>query len=623
MEIAIPLVVLAGSYIIANDDKKKKQNEGFVSGTSNKLIKPTDVSVHDNTTSMSYNNNSKLNTSTLSSKTSHDWSVKNEKLQPNDSMHVQSYPNSNCTTDQYFVDSSTKVRLSNKSPSVSANGGGQAMSLTGGKIDPDNFDHNNMVPFFGGKVRGCGPSHDAYESTLDSMQGAGSQHIRKKEQGTLFKPQKHLSNISGAPNNNDFIHSRMNASLRNANVLPWEKKQVGPGLNAGYGTDGQNGYNAGVDSRESWKPKTVDQLRVSTNPKETYHLAGHEGPSISSIKEPATIKTQGNVEKYRPDTYYSNGPNRWLTTTGDILAPTSQAKQMLPDTNRHNVPFSYFGASSGEKDAPTARGQYSAPKRTALKCAPLGTPSAAGTFDGDKHNYGASGFTSLPNNRTTVCQETVFGNIKGTVNALMTPILDTLNPTRKQDTIHNMRINGNVSGQVSAGAMINPGEKTKVTNREMTESKLAHGYQVSQGAQTGGYQITNPILKNGQRNTTNTQYIGVAGPTNASAQMSKESAYRQYNPDKEQPSRPNPGGMQVFNNSQNINIRKSEENQEYNRTGNPANLVGKPLAVSQYGKLNGPSYQSTKSASSDAYIDPGLLDAFKNNPYTQSLQSVA
>ena len=140
MEIAIPLVVLAGSYIIANDDKKKKQNEGFVSDQPNKLKKPTDVSVHDNTTFVSYNKNSKQPYSTLSSKTSHDWSDKNEKLQQHDSMHVQSYPNSNCTTDQYFVDSSTKVRLSNKSPSVSANGGGQTMSLTGGKIDPDNFE---------------------------------------------------------------------------------------------------------------------------------------------------------------------------------------------------------------------------------------------------------------------------------------------------------------------------------------------------------------------------------------------------------------------------------------------------------------------------------------------------
>ena len=48
-------------------------------------------------------------------------------------------------------------------------------------------------------------------------------------------------------------------------------------------------------------PKTVNELRVDTNPKMTFGLEGHQGPATSYIKDYGHIETQGR-EKNRPDT---------------------------------------------------------------------------------------------------------------------------------------------------------------------------------------------------------------------------------------------------------------------------------------------------------------------------------
>ena len=421
---------------------------------------------------------------------------------------------------------------------------------------------------------------------------------------------------------NDFRQSRVNTSLKRSNVLPWKQEKIGPGLNAGYNTEASGGLNAGMGARGNWLPKTVDDLRVETNPKQSYDLRGYEGHGVSSIKNPTTADTHGKIEKYRPDTYYANGPDRWLTTTAGQLAPTNQSEQMIQDTNRHNKPFSYFGASSGEKDAPTARGNYSAPKRTNLPSAPIAPPTATSQNSGELDDYNIKSFENAHNNRSTIKHDTIFGNIKGTVSALMTPVIDILKPTKKEETIDNVRITGHVGGIVPQTPMFNPGDRTKTTNREMTESKLAGNYLHVKGNQQGGYHVAQPFMKGGQRTSTSTTYIGNAMASDSAAQRSYEAEYRQHNNTyKCNINRPNHGGMQVFNNSQNITINK--EDAKFKRSA--GHMVGPNTIPSTetYGKLNGPEYNHKQACTSESRMDPAMLSAFKQNPYTQSLQSWA
>jgi hypothetical protein len=75
---------------------------------------------------------------------------------------------------------------------------------------------------------------------------------------------------TGMPVETDFIQSRINPSLRYNMEKPCENVHVAPGLNKGYTTEGSNGYNSGMKARSIWKPKTVDELRVDTDPKVSY-----------------------------------------------------------------------------------------------------------------------------------------------------------------------------------------------------------------------------------------------------------------------------------------------------------------------------------------------------------------
>jgi hypothetical protein len=115
----------------------------------------------------------------------------------------------------------------------------------------------------------------------------------------------------GTPNVSTFIQSRMNPLMNMKNVKPFQEVRVGPGLEEKGGVLGSGGFNAGMQSREQWMPKNVDELRVANNQKETY------GGVILGGKNPVTNRgNMGAMEKHRPDTYYINTPERYFTTTG-------------------------------------------------------------------------------------------------------------------------------------------------------------------------------------------------------------------------------------------------------------------------------------------------------------------
>ena len=52
-----------------------------------------------------------------------------------------------------------------------------------------------------------------------------------------------------------------------ANVTLWDQEKVTPGLNLDYNSNDNMGFNSSMSAREIWQPKSVDELRVETNPK--------------------------------------------------------------------------------------------------------------------------------------------------------------------------------------------------------------------------------------------------------------------------------------------------------------------------------------------------------------------
>jgi hypothetical protein len=537
------------------------------------------------------------------------------------------YSNPNQHTDKYFNANNYASVEGTNSKNYSVGGGAQQnLSLTGQPIDKQNFKHKNMTPYFGGKIRGASADRNITESVLDNMQGQGSQFFSKKEQGPLFKPQEGYQYANGAPSTTDFLQSRVNPSMRMANVKPWEEQRVAPGLNKGFTNNGSAGFNSGLEARDLWLDRNVDQLRVETNPKLSYELTGHEGPGTYFIKNAPTTETQGRYEKQLPDKYFASGPERWMTTTGVEKAQTSRGIELLHDVNRVNTTAEYYGTRANQSEGTYVPREYQVTRRPVLPNTDHAVITATGAGNPTTGDYGIQSYNYLPNNRTTTRNEVNMGQVSGVVKAIMSPLMDFLRPSKKDDVIHNMRGSGNASAPVPNGQIYNPADRTKTTIREMTEAELDCNHLNVESQSANAYLVTKHQPVNLQRDTTSVSHTGVAGPNGFSSAKSYEAEYKQRNNvNKTYENRPNQGGTQIFNQQDNINIHKLDGDRDNNRwwvpsSGNSAGITA-PAAPENYSRVK--VTQGYDNSINTDRISPDILNAFKSNPYTQSLTSWA
>jgi hypothetical protein len=86
------------------------------------------------------------------------------------------------------------------------------------------------------------------------------------------------------------------------------------------------------------------------------------------------------------------------------------------------------------------------------------------------------------------------------------------------------------------------------------------------------------------------------------------------------------GNMSMFNHNENINIKRPDKNNEVCPWSGGASagsgLGGMPPSANQFGKLSKMPQNYQESINCER-IQPDILDAFKRNPYTQSLHSYA
>jgi len=381
--------------------------------------------------------------------------------------------------------------------------------------------------------------------------------------------------------------------------------------------------NSGSGSRESWMPYTVDELRVKTNPKLTFGLEGHEGPAINLIKNRGLI---GQVEKHLPDTYYNNTPDRWLTTTGIEKAQTARGIEILQDVSRPFTTTEYFGTSGrAEGDAGYTPQNYQKSHRTEQTCEIISGPSAAGQNPASTGDYSRDSYKFLPTNRSTVCYSET-GIVGGVVKAVVAPLLDILRPTRKENVVGNARPYENGKSSVPANVVYNPSDRTKTTNREMLEGKLDNNHLNIQNQKDGAYSVSAQQAIENNRDSTNISYMGNSGgAANQSGLRQYDAEYNQHNnPNKTYPNRPNQGGTQIFNQTDNIKIDKVDCDRDNNRLwvrGSGPTVATALPAPETYGKFSARQYYDENI--NCERIQPDILSAFKQNPYTQSLQSWA
>ena len=590
MELALPFIALGGLYVISNQQKKQpigQTNEGFRNNLPNTNIPPQNYPVTDN-----------------------------KQLVDT----VQQYPNPNTATDKYF--NQNVFELKDRAGVKTGSEIQQIYSLTGNYMDSKEFTHNNMVPFNGKKPRGQVYNVDTSETILDNYVGSGSQTIKKIEQAPLFKPQENVQWTYGAPNMSDFYQSRVNPVNRNNMVKPFESVMVGPGLDQGYTNKGSDGFNAGMEARDKWLPKTVDELRVATNPKESYSLEGLQGPAQSGIKN---VGIYGKMEKNRPDTFFVNSQDRWLTTTGAEKGNRYVSEEVLKDSNRNDTTTYLHGsASSALKTASYVPQQYSDVKKIQLEGFDVGHSTATRTAPHctDKDNCLAS-HTNYVNNRSNNLQPETFGSgFSKALGAVIAPVMDILRPSRKEEYSDNIRIYGNGAGEVPGNYVLTQGDVPNTTIKETTlyEPRSYVGNQKD----NAGYLVSRQQPIQNQRDTT-TDYMSLGPMGSKYGNMQYDHAYRATtNTVKEgvvsSTGRINQGNASHFNPTINVSTSRYDTDRDNNRMWVPSATVHSGPSVATMGFTNAPQYLPQEN---NDRLNPDLLNAFKENPYTQSLYSVA
>ena len=591
MELAIPGIALGLLYVVTNQNKK---SENFTN-KSNEL---------PNTNSPNRNYPEEYPVASRETDLTSELSTVN-KFDSGTGVYTDKYFNAN-SVNNIIVDSYK-----------SENKGASYYSLTGDKVDGSYFQHNNMVPFFGSHIRSRHVNENTNESVLDNYVGAGSQTITKKEVAPLFAPSENQQWAHGAPNMTDFYQSRVNPSMRMANVKPFADEKVAPGLGLGYTTQGADGYNSGMMHRETWMPKTADELRVDNNPKPTgLMLIGHEGPAMSKTPQISNADNIGLQQKYRPERAWEWGQDRLFTTVGAEKGNTLRSIEIDRETARQTSTTDYIGGAGYNNSAEYLPGEYMPSHSQQLGEVPMAVANANGRNYANDADYGIKSKLAYPNNRTANHQESYFGLVSGSLGAAVAPLLDVLRPSRKSNVIGTLRPYQNPGTKVPESYIFNPADRPAPTIRETTEKSKFH-MNVDRNQRGGAYEVAaHQPIDNNRQTTGDFYYSGNAGAGAGTRQMkSYEAEYNQRNNDVKSSTidgRLVPGNMKLMNSD--INMRQvSRDDFLKNNRAVAGTMPYQSMDVGNMGQLQGQSnlYQNIQMDRNNGEA----LNALKGNPY--------
>jgi len=601
MELAIPLIALGGLYMASKNNNKttvetKNNNkntirsvneyEGFQSGRD--MLPNIDIPDKN---------------------FPEEFPVLNEELDSTSELStLNKYDTPSAYTDKYFQDV-----IYPETTAINS-----FTSMTGKQVNGDYFKHNNMTPYFGAKIRSTVLDPESTEGILDNYAGAGTQFITKQEQSPLFSPGDHYQYANGAPNENDFFQSRVNPSMRMANVKPFESQNVAPGLGLGGTTEGSGGFNSGMAKRDDWMPKNVDQLRVNNKHKSSgIGLFGHEGPASSHIQSIATSEQMGRMEKNRVERTWDMGNGeRNFTTTGIEKGATMRAIPIDRFVNRPETTASYVGNAGSHLPETYNTGKYMDSKHIDLGQMQLGVATLSGRQTGTESDYEMSAKRAYPNNRTENHQDTYFGAFKSAVSAVVAPLLDELRPSRRENVLGTLRPYQNAHTGISNSYLFNPADRPSATIRETTEqNKYLPGINTNQNG--GAYQTTDHNAPKQNRDSTNLEYTGNSSAAGGTKKhRSNDAEYRQRNNAIKSSTIQGQmvqGNMNLPNQSINMRNRPGEIKNEraLSHTTGPTQTSESSFAGQSHSKQQ---YNSTIQLERNT---PDMLKSLQSNPYTQ------
>lgn len=602
MEFIIPALALGGLYKVSQTQKK----ENFENAKQRKEMLPN-MNIPDSNFPNENNGDKTTKLSTMN-------------VSDSPSVYTDKFFNVNLLNSQKNLDKKPNVMLNQSNNNY--------RSMTGEVVSSDYFSHNNMVPFFGSKSHTNNASN-ATESTLDNYVGSASQHISKSERAPLFSPDTNYQWANGMPSTVDFIQSRINPGMSMNGIKPFEPINVGPGLGLGYTSEGAGGFNSGLMARDQWRDKTVDELRVVNKQKASgTGLLGYEGPAMSFVPKTTDKSNMGIMEKHRVEKTFEMGQDRLFTTTGIEKGTTARAIPVPKFVSRPETSVEYTGVAGNGHTAHVIRGEYM-PSHNQQLDSPQLLPAYALNYGGPNENdYGVKSTHAYPNNRSISRTEHAsqdggyFGAVKSSIGAAVAPFVDMLKPSRKENTVGNLRPYQNVKAPVESSYYFNPNDQTAVTIRQTTENSKWH-LQQNANQHGGAYQSTpHQAIANERDTTTDYFYTGGSSAREGGQQArTYDGEYRQRNNEIKSSTingRMVPGGMALLNNQVHM-TQRPQEKMLVNERPVDGKFYAPTPSMDTMGALQGHNNLNLYQGQQLDRNSGDILAQLKGNPYTLSV----
>jgi hypothetical protein len=341
-------------------------------------------------------------------------------------------------------------------------------NLSGESINKEGF-HDNMVPFIKNKNQ-QNTSHNSYTNTLGRHTGNDETYRPKKQEvKSFFDVTPNNSYIYGSPSFTDSVgRDRYIPSQKRTNEKAFQDIRVGPGLAAGYTAEPVGGLTQS-NTRDYILPKTTDQLRNVTNPNITY-----EGRIISGLKS-AQRGLQSKPVKHKPEKFYKSSAERGNRSSA-IKASQLREKYYMKPTQKENQRSYYGGIGQSEISKPRKEGAYrKSTKNNYMAPTPRNAYRESGwninnnEITNSVGDYGKHSIENKANERDTTQDRMHLNNLSISVKKLITPITDFFRRTRKENTIGNIRPEGNMNAMMpSKQTVYDPNDIARTTIKEQT-----------------------------------------------------------------------------------------------------------------------------------------------------------
>ena len=554
-------------------------------------------------------------------------------------MPVNSIVQSDLTPPMPLTSVTSQVRMNapgHEAPPVYNKGKAVISQLTGLPMSPEEFTHNNMVPFFRGSVK-QNMTDDANRSLMDNMIGTGFNQIEKREQSPLFDPHREpTGNITGMENITDFMHDRVVPSTNRAFEKPIEPTKVGPGLGQGYSSLPIGGFQQMEVLEVARRGLSIDELRASSNPRITYEGVVIPGQAIGTQRGEI-----GEVRKYHPDRFFMNesGERNFVNATADNTRPTARPDQVMKFQARTETSSQFQGPAVSADftesytvpsfRAPFVRQQEGYGYRNA-------NASSYGVVNTDAPNndFGVAAYELPVNQRNVTSERGQALNLKTAGSPAALTVYDPNDVARttvRETTGANDWIGSAVGVEAKKLTVYDPTDIARITLRN-TNAEVDTALNVTRagvpGAQT--LQVPDGVRPTNKANLAGASArTGAAGSARAKGEQVYDTAYamrqsgaRELTTLGRTPEYGN-GLLSVFNGEDNVNLsyRKITSDVLNDRDNTVNRVVGPGAGVEAIG-LQRPKQVVRLNVAEDRNINdiPNMLD---ENPYALNVSKIA